>query len=96
MLTFVILPVPEEPAEKDRTFDAGIVIDSFGGALGLERSLAFLRLRPSVSISRARMSVGERSVKSFETLATVHHSSVARNILASSEADGDTKVKMPS
>ena len=55
-----MLPVPEEPAEKDRTFDAGIVIDSFGSALGFDKSLAFLRLRSLDSISRGTTSVGKK------------------------------------
>ena len=41
-----MVPVPNDPGENDKTFDAGIVMLSFGGAFGVERSLAFLSVRP--------------------------------------------------
>lgn len=43
-----MLPEPVDPGENERTFDAGIFIVSFGGALGLDKSFAFLRVKPSV------------------------------------------------
>lgn len=45
-----LLTMPEDagPGLKESTLEAGIVMESFGGAPGADKSLAFFSVRPEV------------------------------------------------
>lgn len=93
---FDILPEPVDPGVKERTFDAGILIESFGGALGVDRSFAFLRVRPSGISNRAGKADKIREWESHESLVTASNPAAMTDVLASSDADGETEVRTPS
>ena len=102
-LTFDIVPEPAVPGVNDKTFDAAIFIDSFIGAFGNDRSFAFFNVKPDLGPRRnhsicdiiSRFKIKIRS-KGLEQHSLTTSKREVYDILASSEAVGETKVSVPS